>query len=97
MTDGQILEMVGSWQRSAECVSHPVEDTLVILDIQSGEYVALNETAAAVWECLEQPADLDAIVNSLVTGYEVEPAVCQQAVQGVLATLSDKGLIRLVS
>lgn len=85
------------WQRSADCVSQQVEDSLVILDMTNGGYIALNETAAAVWAQIEQPTALSDIVAALKASYAVDAEDCSAAVARTLGTLGEKGLVQAVS
>jgi hypothetical protein len=87
----------GNWQRSQDCVSSPIEEALVILDINSGQYISLNETAAAVWELIEAPAGLGTIVDELRSRYEVEADRCRDAVMGILQNLESNGLAHRVA
>ena len=81
------------WQRSDECVFQPLEDSVVILDIQSGFYFALNETSTVVWDTIAEPATTSQIVAALQARYVVDEARCRVAVTRILDELGSKGLL----
>ena len=80
------------WQRR-DCVSAQVEDSLVLLDLDTLVYHSLNSTAAAVWSLLETAQDEHALTNALCTQYEVEPDHCLQSVHHLIAQLAEKKLV----
>ena len=41
------------WQRSDQWIGTEVEDSFVMVNIETGKYVSLNPTANAVWRALE--------------------------------------------
>ena len=81
-----------TWERR-ECVSAEVEDSLVLLDLESLKYHSLNTTAAAVWEMLSEPRTEDSIVELLCQRYNVSHEQCRVSVDRLLDTLSASGLI----
>ena len=81
-----------TWERR-DCVSAEVEDSLVLLDLDSLKYHSLNTTAAAVWEILSEPRSEDSIVELLCQRYNVSPEQCRISLDRLLATLSASGLI----
>lgn len=72
------------WTRNSDWVGSQIEDSFIMLSISNGHYVALNQTARAIWDALETPATSTEIETSLLAQFEVEPDVCAAAVQRVL-------------
>lgn len=81
------------WFRSEDWVGSDVADSFVILNFNSGEYVALNSTAAAIWNILETPASNSDIVATLTARYRIDPDHCVKSVQTLLDQLAGKGLV----
>ena len=75
------------WLRSDEWVGAEVEDSFVMVSIETGKYVALNKTADAVWRALETPCSASKICDILIERFEVEPEQCARAVATTLATM----------
>jgi predicted GNAT family acetyltransferase len=85
------------WTRGAECVGTEVEDALVLLDLDGGNYFALNGPAADIWEALAEPVTQTQLVDRLVAKYRVEPQQCAASVTRTLDEFAGKGLARQVS
>ncbi len=81
------------WQRR-DCVSAEIEDSLVLLDLESLTYHSLNPTAAAIWNILESPQPAPAIVDALCKQYRVTPEVCTPSVDRLLAELTTNNLVK---
>jgi hypothetical protein len=80
-------------QRDAETPGAYVGDTLLMMSVQQGQYFSLNEAASRVWELLEKPTTVPALVRQLVSEYEVGEEECRGAVAHFLATLRDRRLL----
>jgi hypothetical protein len=49
---------------------------MVMMDIESGNYIGLNETAKAIWAMIEQPIKVDELIKQLLTRYEINYEEC---------------------
>ena len=65
------------WQRDDNWVGAENEDSFVMVNIDTGSYVALNRTAYAVWQVLEAPATVSEIASKLIERFEVSPEECE--------------------
>lgn len=81
------------WARSDDWVGSEIEDSFVMVNIDTGKYVALNATATAVWEALETPADQSAIERTLCEAFEVSPEDCHRSVDALLGQMQDLKLV----
>lgn len=83
-----------TYQRNPETISGALHDQLVMMDIQKGQYFALNPAATRIWELLEKPLTLEAICKALLEEFEVSPEQCRQDVKEHLAEMQKLELIR---
>lgn len=74
------------WMRDENWVGSEIEDSLVMVNIETGKYVALNLTANAVWQLLEEPRTQQELEVALRGRFEVDEADCRQS----LVTLLEK-------
>ncbi len=72
------------WQRDENWVGSEIDDSFVMVNIDTGKYVALNSSANVVWAALEQPRTQDEIEAELTRNYAVEPAQCRESVSKLL-------------
>jgi hypothetical protein len=87
--DGKAWERVGDW------VGADIEDSFVMVHIQSGLYVVLNQTANAIWQLLEEPRTEAQITAGLRDQYDVSEADCQASVARTLADMRSRELVTL--
>ncbi|WP_372789511.1 PqqD family protein [Paraconexibacter sp.] len=75
-----------TWRRSGEEV--------VILDLRSSEYLALNASGALLWERLAQgSAEPDALNAVLVERYGIDPRTAENDVQAFVELLRTHDLV----
>jgi hypothetical protein len=72
------------WRRSDQWVGTEVEDSFVMVNIESGKYVSLNASANAVWKALESERCEDELCTVLTNEFEIEPEQCRRAVSSLL-------------
>jgi hypothetical protein len=81
------------WTRSDDWVGTEVDGSYVMVNIESGQYLALNPTAAAIWEALEDKNDAAGIGAYLRARFEVSPEECEAAVGKTLETMRGMALV----
>jgi hypothetical protein len=70
-----------------------VEQDLIVLNVQSGEYYTFNDVAKSVWLCLSEGKPLATAVEQVVAEYEVTPATAEVDVRSFIETLLSDELI----
>lgn len=81
-------------RRTDEHVSAPLEETLVMMDIDAGKYYMLDDVAASVWTRLAEPTRVSELVADLCDRYDVTPERCEADLLPFLRELNEKGLVR---
>lgn len=74
-----------------------VDGDIVLAFLDSAEYVMFNRTASAIWEGLETPVRVDALIRSLGERFNVGVPECSTQVLSSLSTLVDRGLVIVTS
>jgi hypothetical protein len=82
---------------SPDQVSSELHQESVILDLKSGMYFGLNPVGARIWQLVQQPASVDAIIQTILDEYDVAPAQCEADVMQLLGKLDEAGLISTTS
>lgn len=85
--------MTRRYQRSNEAMAAPLDETLLLLNIQTGQYHGLNPVAARIWGLLAEPCTLDQLVEQLTREFAVSEDDCRRAVADFLAGLDGRGLL----
>ena len=77
-----------------EALVATLSDGAVLLNLQTKRYFSLNETGTRIWELVQQTADEEAIVATLLREYEVEEPMVRTEVRRILDELIDAQLIQ---
>ena len=89
------LNLSSTVKASPEQLSAELEDETVVLSLESGVYYGLNEVAARIWTFIAEERQVAAIVDQLLTEYEVDRSVCEAEVLDVLRHMLDSGLLEV--
>ena len=77
----------------AEALVATLSDGAVLLNLQTKRYFSLNETGTRIWEMVQQTADEEAIVATLLGEYDVEESMARTEVRRILDELIEAQLI----
>lgn len=70
------------------------EDSLVVLNPQSGQYYALDDVGARVWELCDGRRSVSELVAILCGEYDAAAATVQEDVLELLADLAEEDLVQ---
>ncbi len=87
------ISMKSTVVRSDEPIAEPVDDELVMADIDRGKYYSLNPIATAIWQNLERPITVEELCERLCQQYEVSAEQCAADVMPFLEELEKRRLI----
>lgn len=78
---------------SADVLSQPVGDELVLMDLATSQYFSLNPVGAQVWRLLQETSDLDEIRRRLTPLYDVDETTLAADVGRIVSDLLAAGLL----
>ena len=87
MTDTTVLS------RREGLMTADMNGSAVMMDIMSGKYYNLGEVGGRIWEMLEEPMTLGALVQKLTAEYDVSADRCRSDMLPFLNTLIERGLL----
>lgn len=76
-------------------VSCEVGGEAVLLQMEQGVYYGLNPVAARVWQLIQTPRSISAIVSQVEQEFDVEPERCARDVLELVARLAQAKLVVL--
>lgn len=80
--------------RSDHCLASEVDDELVMMDVQSGHYFALDAIGRDIWSRLEQPMRVGDLCLALEQAYAAPLEVITADVLRLLHSMVDEGLVK---
>ena len=89
-----MLERSSVLRRADEHVSAPLDEWLVMMDIDAGKYYLLDDVASFVWTKLAAPTSVADLVDELCSRYDVAASQCEADVLPFLTELHEKGLVQ---
>ena len=67
----------------------------IILNLRSGRYFGLDAVGTRIWQLIQEPKTVNAVLDCLLEEYEVEPERCERDLVALLEQLADANLIEL--
>jgi hypothetical protein len=81
------------YARTPDIIEAEVGGEIVVLHTQNWQYFEFDRTGATIWNLLREPKDLGALVEDLVTQFEVDRARCTEETKAFLDDMVEQGLI----
>lgn len=82
--------------RSTHILASPVDNALVMLDVEGGHYFSLDPIGADIWERLTEPVQVADLCAQLGQTYDVAATVCHNDVLNLLNDMSTDKLLVIV-
>lgn len=80
-------------RRASDIIASEIEGEYLIMSIDMGNYIALRDVSARIWELLEQPSTVASLLENLLLEYTVEPDTCEQEIYSFLKEMVESNLI----
>ncbi len=87
------LTLASTVTRSDQLLGSQIDNELVMMDMELGNYYALNPVASHIWDCLAEPVRIADLCAALGVRYAVAPEQCQSEVLSLLADMQAKGMV----
>jgi hypothetical protein len=81
------------FRRNQKLIGANIDDELIMMSVEHGQYYGLGGIAPRVWELLETPHSLDQLVAHILEEFEVERGVCEQDMTQFLEQMEQLGLV----
>ena len=83
--------------RTEESLTATIDDEIVMLVPERGQYFSLGATGSRIWELLERPMTIDAVCATLVAEFDVDAGRCRTETVGFIEELLQSGLAAIRS
>ena len=90
-----VLSRTQEYVRAKDIVATDMDGELVMMDIGTGSYFAINGSGPAIWDRLTEPLLIDDLIASLGDEFDTGPkAQFEAEVSDFVANLVDQGLVK---
>ncbi len=83
-------------RRKPDLITAGSADESVVLDSATGMFFQFNPSAAQMWDLIETPRTLAALVDSITEQFDVTPEACRADIVLLIETLRERGLVETV-
>jgi hypothetical protein len=97
MTENQILSFASMVSRSGDHLAANIDDELVLMDVEQGNYYGLNSIGADIWQRLEGEVVVSELCAALSVEYDADIDTISREVLVLLERLAEEGLIEVKS
>jgi hypothetical protein len=84
-------------RRETRHLSNPVGDEIVLLNLDSGDYLGFNKMAAVIWQLLERPMRISDLEEALRSRFDVDSVTCHRETLDFLDRIDRLGLLAIES
>lgn len=89
------LALSSAIDRNESIVFTELDETIVMMDVDEGQYYELDSVAARIWQLVENRPTVESICDVLAGEYEVEAEECREDVMEFLQAAREQGLVQL--
>ena len=82
-------------KKSGDFLMSVIDKEAVILGIDKGMYIGLNEMGSEIWSRLDEPVRVSSLIENLVLLYDEDEAVIKDQVIEFIGDLLEKSLVTL--
>ena len=83
-------------RNNKDFISSMVGDEVVMMGMDSGNYIGMNSVGSSIWQLLEKPIKVSEITDSLLDIYEVAKEQCEQQVLEFLEKLNGQDMLIII-
>lgn len=80
--------------RNPEVCAAELDGEICLFEPVKAEYLNLNATGSAIWNLLEEPADVNQLIASLQGRYAVDPDTCRQDTETFIGEALKRGMFQ---
>jgi hypothetical protein len=78
---------------SADALFQELEGETVLLNLHNENYYGLDDVGTRVWQLLHEHGDVERLIATMLTEYDVGEATLRQDVEALIAELLEAGLV----
>jgi hypothetical protein len=80
-------------RRNPDIIAAGIAEQTILLNPKDWTYVHFNETAARIWEALDEPRSAATLIEALMRDYAVDRSTCEREAAAFVADMSERGFV----
>lgn len=88
------LESVIS-RNESNFLANPVGEEIIILNMETGDYLGLNAVGASIWDQIQEPRTVQHIIDKLIAEYDIDSNTCTTETLSYLVKINQLGLLKI--
>ena len=68
---------------------------MVVMNIETGDYLGLNEVSSDIWKLLEKPNTPELIISQLLNTYHINREQCEEQTLKFLQKMEEQKMIKV--
>lgn len=93
MKGNRETQIQAAFRRNPDLIGAAIDDELVMMSVEHGQYYGLGGVGPRVWELIEQPQTMAQLVDQILEEFEVEREVCEKDLTEFIAQMEQLGLV----
>ena len=82
--------------RNQELIAASIDNDLVMMSVDKGEYYGITGVGSQVWEMLAEPTSVEDMTRHICAEYAVDETTCQTDIQSFVEEMLQLGLVSIV-
>lgn len=83
-------------RRNPDILTAVIDDEIVMMSADQGQYFGLNTIGAYIWNMTEDPVPVEKLIAMLCQSYDVSAETCKDDTLPFLNNMIDSGLMEVV-
>ncbi|RCV91008.1 PqqD family peptide modification chaperone [Billgrantia montanilacus] len=84
-------------RRNPDIIAAGVDEEVVMMSADCGQYFGLSSLAAHIWRLTEEPVRIDNLVELLCQHYDIDPVSCEADTLDFAQKMLDAGLFEEIN
>jgi len=80
-------------RRNSEICAAELDGEVCLFNPENAQYLNLNGTGSSIWNLLDVPLDVEALISGLQERYEVDSLVCRRETEAFVAEALQRGML----
>ena len=78
-----------------DLLTSALADETVMMNVETGDYLGLNEVGTKIWELLENPVSGSTICEQLLRDFDIDKKTCEEQTINFLNHLVENNLVNI--